>query len=105
MLAGKRADEQIAVPRGKHLARVERDAAGRDVRRPEVHGLLETGLRRFVAVDRLAGVVASVADDREAVVLASLDLVDLVAAARTVLGGPQPAGLRMNRDAAFVAEA
>jgi hypothetical protein len=59
----------------------------------------------LVAVDRLARVVASVADHREAVVSPLLDRVDLVAASRTVLARPQLSGARMNRHSLHVSEA
>src|SRR5437667_2174926 len=76
-------DEETPVPRRKHFARVERDAGRRDIGRPEVNRLLHSRLRRFVTVDRFAGVVAAVADDGEPVVLALFDVVDLVSTART----------------------
>src|SRR5207237_5076944 len=78
----ERRDEQIALPCRKQSAKVEADACGRDVRRPEVHRLFHPGLRRLVAVDRLAGILAAVADHRKAVVLGFLDEIDLVADAR-----------------------
>jgi hypothetical protein len=89
VLACERRHEQVAVPAGEHLAGVERDPRWRDVGRPEVHRLLHARLHGLVAIDRLAVVVAPVADDWEAVVLALLDLVDLVAATRTVLAGSE----------------
>src|SRR5262249_24328846 len=101
----ERRDEQIALPGRKQLAVVERDACRRDVRRPEVDGLFHAVLGGLVAVDGLAGILAPVADDWKAVVLALRDDRALVAAARAVLARPQPAGARLNRDALHVAEA
>src|SRR4029077_20156306 len=67
-LRRKRRDEEIALPRRKQLPGVEADAGRRDVGGPEVHRLLHPRLRRLVAVDWLAGVLAAVADRREPVV-------------------------------------
>src|SRR5262249_36631284 len=97
-------DEEIVLPRGKELAFVEGDARRGDVRRPEIDRLLHAFLRRLVFVDRLARVLAAVADRREAVVLPLLDGIDFVAAARPVLARPQLAGAWMNRDALDVAK-
>ena len=62
-------------------------------------------LRRPIAVDRLAVVVASIADHWEPVVLSFLDHVDLVAAAGAVLARPQPARAGMQRKTLIIADA
>ena len=80
---------------GNEIARVDGQAARRDDRVPVVDRLLEPlGLRRLV--DRLARILLAVADRRPAVVLAALDEVELVAAARAHLDDPQPV-LRVER--------
>src|SRR5262245_20293987 len=102
MFSRQRRHEQAASPLGKQPARVEADAGRCDVRRPEVDGLLHPRLRGLVAVDRLAVVVVSVPDYREAVIPASRDRVDLVAAPRAVFACPQLAGMRMKRHTLIV---
>src|SRR5688500_4277178 len=72
------------------------DAGWCDRRRPEVHGLLHALVRRQIAIDRFARVLATVTDDRETVVLAALDDVDLVTALRSVRARPDLAGARMD---------
>ena len=98
------ADEQVALPCREQVALIERHAGGRDRRRPVLDRLLHAGLRRAL-VDLRAAVVDAVADHRPAVVLALLDDVDLVAAARAVLVRPQLAGRRMQRRALHIAVA
>ena len=83
---------------GNMAAGVERHPGGRDRGHPVPDRLLHAGLLRAL-VDLGAAVVDAVADHRPAVVLALLDDVDLVAAARPVLVLPQLAG---RRDAARV---
>src|SRR5215208_4102839 len=78
------ADEQATLPFREQLARVERHAGGRDRRHPVFNRLLHAGLLR-ARVNFGAAVVDAVTDHRPAVILAFVDDVDLVAAARTVL--------------------
>ena len=58
-----------------------------------------------IVVERPAGVIVAVADLGEAVVLALVDDVDLVAASRPVLAEPERARARMDGDALIVAKA
>src|SRR5262245_8528742 len=105
VLARQRGDEQVILPCREQLAVVEADAAGRDIGRPEVRRLLHPGLRRSILVDRRAVVVVAVANHGEPVVLPFRNLVYLVAAARSVLAGPQATGARMECEALIVANA
>ena len=98
--------EQVALPLRELVAAVERDAADGDRRRPVQHGVhhagrLGDGGRRH----RRAVVVHAVGGHRPAVVLALLDHVQLVAAARAVLARPQRAGRRIDVEALRVAVA
>src|SRR4030095_16561449 len=101
--ARERRDEEITLPCRKKFPGVERNTCGRDVRRPEVHGLLHSLLRRLVAVDGLTSVFVAVSNRRKSVVLAFDNRVDFIAAARSVLACPQFAGARMDRHALVVA--
>src|SRR4029450_7117771 len=101
--ARERRDEEISLPCRKEFPGVERNACRRDVRRPEVHGLLHSLLRRLVAVNGLTGVFVAVSNRRKSVVLAFDNRVDFIAAAWSVLACPQFAGARMNRYALVVA--
>src|SRR5581483_7415560 len=103
-LRPQRADEQIAFPRRETIAGVERHAGGRDRGHPVPERLLHPGLRRRL-VDLRAVIVDAIADHRPAVVLALLDEVDLIAAARAVLLLPQFAADRMKGEALRVAVA
>src|SRR5258706_241260 len=100
----ERADEQAAVPAGIGVAGVEDGAGRRDHRIPIVDRLLHAGLRRALA-DRGAGIVDPVGDDRPAIVLSRLRVIELVAAARAVLHGPETPGLRMESGGLHVAVA
>ncbi len=113
MPPGHRADEQVAAPFGKKLARVERHAGRRDRRHPVVDRLLDAGHRRAAVADRhvrapvgLARVVLhAVGDVRPAVVPARAHDVDLVAALGPVVDDPKLARLGMDRGAFGVLEA
>ena len=78
------ADEPVAVPIRKHLARVDDEAGRRDHRVPGDERRLELRPRRMIG-DVAAVVVVAVRDDGVTVVLALVDDVELVAAARTHL--------------------
>src|SRR6185436_3379731 len=85
---GQRADEQIAAPRRQQVAGVEGHARRCNRGHPIADRLLHAVLARAV-VDLGAAVIDAEADDRPAVVLALVDDVDLIAAARPVLVLPQ----------------
>jgi hypothetical protein len=80
--------EQIALPFRKEPAVIESDSRGRDIGRPEIHGLFHAGLRRLVVVDRFAGVFTAVSDYRETIVLSLFDGIDFVATANAMLTHP-----------------
>src|SRR5204862_6220087 len=75
------------------------------VGRPEVGRLFHACGGRAVAVDRLARVLTSVADDWESVVRAGANRVDLVPASWSVLACPQLSGARVKRHALIVSNA
>src|SRR6185436_10245795 len=85
----ERADQQVTPPVAKRITGVEGRAGRRDDRIPVVHGGLHPRPGRSHA-DLRARIVDAVRDDRPAVVLPGLRLVELVAAARPVLHRPQP---------------
>lgn len=89
--------EGRALPLREHFAAIEHQVAGREDGRPVDHRLGEVG-SRVGARDGHAVVVHRVGAQRPAVVLARLDQVEFVAAARPVLQLPQPA-IRRKRDA------
>src|SRR5262244_578405 len=103
-LAGQRADEQVAAPGRQQTAGVERHPGRRDRGHPVLERLLHALLVRAL-VDPGAVVVDAVADHWPAVVLAFLDDVDLVAAARPVLVLPRLAGGGMEREPLCIAVA
>src|SRR5207302_6294082 len=84
--------ERVALPAWKAVAAVEHETRRRNRRHPEDDRLLETGRGRRKA---RAVVVAAVADDRPAVVVARLQHVQFVAAVRTVFLFPDLAGERI----------
>ena len=98
----QRPHEQVAAPRREPTGGVERHTGRRDRRIPIVDGLLEAGLGGTLA-DLLAGVIATVGNDRPAVILAGFGDVDLVTALRAVLDRPQPLRLRVERRRLYVA--
>ncbi len=100
----KGSDQKVALPFGKHLAAIDRDGAGRDRRIPIMQRLFQPFLGRAFA-DLGAGIIAAIGDDRPAIVLARLDQVNLIAAARAVLDGVEFAGGLVERDALRVAVA
>src|SRR6202044_1211522 len=97
MLPSQRTDEQIAFPFRKQVARVEHHAGRRDGWHPEIDRLIDA----FHAVHAVAHrhVLASVSPPRvvlrtvryvgPAVVVTGSNNVDLVAALRSMIGGPQ----------------
>src|SRR5690606_33803198 len=93
----------LALPFGPQLAGVEDEVAGRDHRVPRDRRLGETVVGRVVG-DRRPAIVVAVRADRPAVIVARLDLVDLVAAARAVLEIPQ-VPVRVELQARYVAVA
>src|SRR5262244_406684 len=103
-LAGQRADEQVAAPGRQQTAGVERHPGRRDRGHPVLERLLHALLVRAL-VDFGAVVVDAVADHRPAVILALLDDVDLVAAARPMLVLPQLPGHGVEREALGIAVA
>ena len=99
----QRRDQQVALPVREQLAGVEGHAARRDHRVPEVDRLLEAEPRAHPRADRRAVVVAAVADLRPAEVQPRSREVQLVAALRPVLDGPERARPGMDRRALHVA--
>src|SRR5262249_10559259 len=88
LLADEAAEKEVVLPAREAVARVERDAARRERGRPLDDGALHS--RRFgLVADRRAVVVDAVGHRGPAVVLPGLDAVELVAAARAVLGLPE----------------
>src|SRR6185503_6874304 len=83
------AHEHVALPGREGLAGIEAQARRRDGRRPEIDRLFHAGLHGLAVVDEGAGVLAAIADHREAVVAPGLDAVELVAAHRLVLADPK----------------
>src|SRR6202035_1686059 len=81
------------------VAGIEGKTRGRDHWIPVIHRLLHALLVRDALTDRGARIVDPVHDHWPAVILAFLDDVELVAAARTMLGFPQTAGSRIERQA------
>src|SRR5262245_7380757 len=81
----------MAAPSREQAAVVEGEPRRRDRRHPVPDRLLHAALLRAL-VDLGAAVVDAVADHRPAVILALLDKVDLVAAARPMLVLPQLSG-------------
>src|SRR5262249_26202558 len=93
-LTSQRAHEQVILPFREEIARVEGRAGGSDGGVPIVDRLLHAGLMGALA-DFGIVIVATIGDDRPAVILAGFWDVDLVAAARPVLDGPQLARRRI----------
>src|SRR5690606_30114056 len=87
-LGGDAADEAVAAEAREAIALVDDEAGGGDHRVPRDDGRLEFGARR-VARDVAQVVVAAFRDLGPAVVLAGLDEVELVAAARAHLVRPE----------------
>src|SRR5262245_13147550 len=103
-LAGQRADKEVAAPRREQIAGQERHARRCDRRHPVPQRLLHSRLVRAL-VDLGAAVVDAVADHRPTVILALLDNVDLVAAARAVFVLPQLACGGVQRETLRIAMA
>src|ERR1043166_2222577 len=97
------ADEQAAPPTGKAIAVVERPARQRDGRHPVKRWLLEA-LARVLRVEPRSAVVAAIAGKRPSVILAGQDDVDLVAAVRSLLAGPQLSVVRVHGETELIAE-
>ena len=103
-LPAQRTDEEAALPAGVAITRQEGHAAGRDGgRNPVLQWLLEAGLRPFLADARADAVVAAVGQQRPAVVEPGTHAIDLVAALRAMLHGPQLARGGVQRRALHVA--
>src|SRR5262245_15498091 len=103
-LAGQRADEEVATPGRQQTAGIERHPGRSDRGHPVFERLLHALLVRAL-VDPGAAVVDAVADHWPAVILALLDEVDLVAAARPMLVLPQLSGHGVEREALGIAVA
>ena len=91
LLTAEAGDEQAVSPTGKTVARVKFDARRSDRGRPEGEGRIHVGARGCV----LPPSIGTARDNGPAVVVAGVDHVDLVAASRAVLGGPEASGARM----------
>src|SRR5262245_66445087 len=87
-LSGQRTEEQIAAPVRKQRPGIKHGARRRDGGIPVIDRLLHASLVRADA-DLTAVVVASVADNRPAIVFASLGDVDFIAAPSAKLEGAQ----------------
>src|SRR5262249_7805837 len=103
-LAGERADKDVAAPGGKQVACGEGHSGWGDRGHPVPDRLLHAFLAHAL-VDPGAVVVDAIADHRPAVVPATFDHVDLVAATRPVLMLPQPSGRRIEREPLRIAVA
>src|SRR5215475_12145323 len=103
-LADQRADEEVATPGRQQTAGIERHPGRSDRGYPVLERLLHALLVRAL-VDFDAAVVDAVADHRPAVILALLDEIDLVAAARPMLVLPQLSGDGMEREPLGIAVA
>ncbi len=97
-LEGQRSDQQVATPPLESRARDELDRADGECRRPLDDRRLDAVGVGPLADDR-AVVVDAKRDDRPAVVPALDEEIQLVATARSVLGGPDRAGFRVLRHA------
>src|SRR5690606_2520299 len=87
-LSRQRGDEEVVFPSRETVARVEIDAADGERGCPVNDRRLHAFAGGFGG-DGRAVVIHAVGDDRPAVVAAGLDAIELVAAARAVLGGPK----------------
>src|SRR5690606_12745197 len=87
--------QQVTLPLGEQLACVNGQSGGRNRLLPDVDRRLEP-LDDSAASYARAGVIDAARLERPAVVAARLDEVDLIAAERSMLVGPQLAGLRMD---------
>src|SRR5262245_49575483 len=103
-LADQRADEEVAAPGRQQTAGIERHPGRSDLGYPVLERLLHALLVRAL-VNPGAAVVDAVADHRPAVILALLDEVDLVAAARPMLVLPQLSGDGVEREPLGIAVA
>src|SRR5215468_6880238 len=103
-LADQRADEEAAAPGRQQIAGMERHPGRSDRGHPVLERLLHALLVRAL-VDPGAAVVDAVADHRPAVILALLDEIDLVAAARPMLVLPQLSGHGVEREPLGIAVA
>src|SRR6266571_389754 len=98
------AGEEVSLPGGKPVARVEREARCGNRRDPEDNRLFHPFLEHPVVHAR-AEIEASRVDDGPSVVLSGMEDVDLVAAIRPVLAFPDIAGERIHGQADHVAVA
>ena len=103
--AGKSANKDAVLPIRQLIARIEHHSGQCDGRCPVVDRLLHAVFSRLAAVDQIAVVLTTVADNGKTVVLARMNDVELIAAARLVLDRPQFAGRRVQRGALLIAKA
>src|SRR5262249_24469944 len=103
-LADQRTDEEVAAPGRQQIAGIERHPGRGDRGHPVFERMLHALLVRAL-VDLGADVVDAVADHWPAVILALLDEVDLVAAARPMFVLAQLSGQGVEREALGIAVA
>src|SRR3954447_12991051 len=87
-LAGQAADEDARFPLWKQIAAIKREARWRDDRIPVITRLLQPFLLDDALADLCARVVDAMHDHGPPVVLALLNQIELVSAARTMFGFP-----------------
>src|SRR5690606_24288586 len=99
-------DQHIAFPLRELVAGVEGETRGGQRGHPFVHRLFHAlFVGTYAAGDLAAAVVFTVGDHRPTIILARLIQIDLVAALRTVLTGPQLVGDRVQSRALHIAVA
>src|SRR5207253_6415434 len=103
--AAQASNKDAVLPLRKKVAGIEREAGRRDDRIPVIHRLFQAFLVREALTNWGARVVDAVRDDRPAVILTLLNNVELVAAARAVLGFPQIPGSWIERQPFLTARA
>src|SRR5262245_42693250 len=96
-LAGSQcADEDIAFPFGETIPGIERHPGDGNRRHPEHDGGLVAGMTRTIVLPR-PSVLASIADDRPAVIRTRFEDVDFITAVRSIFVEPHLAGSRVHR--------
>ena len=103
--ATEAADEDTTPPLWKQGAGIKSKTGGRDHRIPVIHWLLQSFLMGDAIADRGARVVDTTDDYWPSVILALLDDVQLISAARAMFVLPQASGCRIKCQAFLAAHA